>query len=115
MAVGGRTGGPLCWGSRGLATRGRVAAVGHTIECHGGGMGLSLQGELLKDKLIAGVVEGVEWYDSLDESLQVVIAAAETTQKVQDEDAVEDKLIEITEGVRHAIHSTVVLADGEVP
>lgn len=89
-----------------------MATVGHTVECHGEGMGLSLQGELLKENLIAGVME---WYGSLDESLQVVIATTETTQKVQDEDAVEDKLIKITEGVRHTIHSTIVLADGEVP
>jgi hypothetical protein len=68
---------------RGLASGGRPTTRWHTVEGYGGGRGLSLQGELLEDKLIADVVEGGEWHSSLDECLQAAIAGAKATQKVQ--------------------------------
>jgi hypothetical protein len=53
----------------------------------------------------------------LDDSLQVAIAGAEATQKVQHHGSVDDRLVEVAERerVRHALHLTVVLVHGEVP
>lgn len=70
---------------------GRLATGGCAVECRGGGGGLNLQVELLEEKLIADVVEGGEWHGPLDEILQVVVAGAKTTQKVQHEGAVGDE------------------------
>lgn len=54
--------------------------------------GLSIQGELLVKKLVANIVEGGKQHKAFNESLHVVIAPAETTQKVEDERAVRDRL-----------------------
>jgi hypothetical protein len=62
-----------------LVTGGRLSTGGRAVEGCGGGGGLSIQGELLEEKLIADVVEGQEWHGPLDESLQVVVAGAKTT------------------------------------
>jgi hypothetical protein len=51
----------------------------------------------------------------LDESLQVAIAGAEATQKVQHQGSVGDRLTEIAERVRHGLHLAEVLVHGEVP
>jgi hypothetical protein len=87
------------WGSRRHARApvdgGRLATGGCVVECRGGGGGLNLQVELLEEKLIADVVEGGEWHGPLDEILQVVVAGAKTTQKVQHEGAIGDKLTQI--------------------
>jgi hypothetical protein len=51
----------------------------------------------------------------LDESLQVAIAGAEVTQKVQHQGPVSDRLAEVAERVRHALHLAAVLVHEEVP
>jgi hypothetical protein len=51
----------------------------------------------------------------LDESLQVAVARAEATQKVQHQGTVSDWLAEVAEGVYHALHLTAVLPHGEIP
>jgi hypothetical protein len=51
----------------------------------------------------------------LDESLQVAIAGAETKQKVQHQGSVGDRLAEVAERARHALHLAAVLVHGEVP
>jgi hypothetical protein len=51
----------------------------------------------------------------LDESLQVAIAGAEATQKVQHQGPVGDRLAEVAERVCHALHLAAVLVHGEVP
>jgi cell division protein FtsX len=56
-----------------------------------------------------------KWDSPLDESLQVAITRAEATQKVQHQGLVSDRLAEVTEGVRHALHLVAVLSHGEVP
>jgi hypothetical protein len=53
--------------------------------------------------------------DPLDESLQVAIAGAEATQKVQHQGPVGDKLAEVAERVHHALHLAAVLVHREVP
>jgi uncharacterized NAD(P)/FAD-binding protein YdhS len=60
-------------------------------------------------------VEGEEGHDPLDESLQVVVVGAEATQKVQHQGTVGEGLVEVAEGVHHALHLAVVLTHGEVP
>jgi hypothetical protein len=52
-------------------------------------------------------MEGGKGYDPLDESLQVAVAGAEATQKVQHQGTV-------AEGVRHALHLVVVLPHEEI-
>jgi hypothetical protein len=42
----------------GLVTGGRLSTGGRAVEGCGGGGGLSIQGELLEEKLIKDVVEG---------------------------------------------------------
>jgi hypothetical protein len=51
----------------------------------------------------------------LDESLQVAISGAEAMQKVQHQGPVGDRLAEVAERVRHALHLAAVLVHGEVP
>lgn len=48
-------------------------------------------------------------------NLQVVVAWSETSQKVQHKGAIGDGLAGTAKGVRHSLHPTAVLADGEVP
>jgi hypothetical protein len=60
-------------------------------------------------------MEGGEGDDPLDESFQVAIARAEATQKVQHQGSVGDRLAEVTERVRHALHLAAVLSHEEVP
>jgi hypothetical protein len=45
----------------------------------------------------------------------VAIAGAEATQKVQHQGPIGDRLAEVTERVRHALHLAAVLVHGEVP
>lgn len=56
------------------------------------------------------------WKDrkGIDEGLQVVVAIAKITQKVEDKGAVRDGFVEILSGVRHALHLSAVLGDREV-
>jgi hypothetical protein len=51
----------------------------------------------------------------LDESLQVAIAGAEATQKVQHQGPVGDRLAEVAERVHHALHLAAVLIHKEAP
>jgi hypothetical protein len=51
----------------------------------------------------------------LDKSLQVAIAGAEATQKVQHQGPVDDRHAEVVERVHHALHLAAVLIHGEVP
>jgi hypothetical protein len=59
-------------------------------------------------------LEGQEGYRAFDEGLQVVVATAEITQKVEDKGAIRDGFIEILSGVRHALHPSAILGDREV-
>jgi hypothetical protein len=86
-----------------------------TIEGRCRSRGLSLQGELLEEKLVANGVEGGEGYNPLNESLQVAVARTEATQKVQHQGTVGDGLAEVAERVRHALHLAVVFSHGEIP
>jgi hypothetical protein len=45
----------------------------------------------------------------------VAITRAEATQKVQHQGPVSDRLAEVAEGVRHALHLVAVLSHREVP
>jgi hypothetical protein len=72
-------------------------------------------GELLEEKLIPHRKEGGKGHDPLDESLQVTVVGAEATQEVQHQGAVRDRLAEITEGVRQALHLAAVLPHVEIP
>jgi hypothetical protein len=82
--------------TRGLARRERLTTGGRTVEGRGGDGCLGLQGELFEEKLIAYGVERGDEYVPLDESLQLVVAGAKATQKVQHRGAVGDGLAEGT-------------------
>jgi hypothetical protein len=72
-------------------------------------------GELLEEKLVPRGVEGGEGHAPLDESLQVAVAGAEATQKVQHQGAIDDWLAEIAERVSQTLHLAAVFSHGEVP
>jgi hypothetical protein len=72
-------GNPSRWRARGQAPRGCLTAGRSTVEGRRWSRGLSLQGELLEEKLVMDDVEGGEGHGPLDESLHVVIAGAEAT------------------------------------
>ena len=59
-------------------------------------------------------LEGHEGYRAFDEGLQVVVATAEITQKVEDKCAIGDGLTKILKRVCHALHPMTVLGDKEV-
>jgi len=44
----------------------------------------------------------------------VVVPPVEATKEVEDERTIRDRLAEVTEGVRHALHLAAVLGDGKV-
>jgi hypothetical protein len=69
----------------------------------------------LEEKLVPDVMECEKGNSPLDESLQVAIAGAEATQKVQHQGPVGDRLTEVAERVRHALHLAAVLVHREVP
>jgi hypothetical protein len=77
--------------------------------------GLRRHGELLEEKLVPDGMECGKGNGPLDESLQVAIAGAEATQKVQHQGPVGDRLAEVAERARHALHLAAVLVHGEVP
>jgi hypothetical protein len=81
----------------GLASGGRLTAGWGAAECQSRSRGLGRHGELLEEKLVPHSMEGGEGDDPLDESLQVAIARAEATQKVQHQDSVGDRLTEVVE------------------
>jgi hypothetical protein len=96
--------------ARGQATRRCLTTGRSTIEGWHWSRGLSLHSELLEEKLVGNGVEGGEGYSPLDESLQVAIARAEVTQKVQHQGTVDDGLAEVD-----ALHLAAVFSHGEVP
>lgn len=63
-AVGGHAG-PPSTEVRGLATGGCMATGGRAVESCGLSGGLSLQGELFEEKLVANIVEGGEGHGPL--------------------------------------------------
>jgi hypothetical protein len=99
----------------GLAPGRRLTAGRSAVERWGRSRGLRRHGELLEEKLIPHGMECGKWDSPLDESLQVAITRAEATQKVQHQGPVSDRLAEVAEGVRHALHLVAVLSHGEVP
>src|SRR6266540_7374738 len=58
--------------------------------------------------------EGGERHCPRDPSLHVVVPPVEATKEVEDERTIRDRLAEVTEGVRHALHLAAVLGDGKV-
>jgi hypothetical protein len=86
-----------------------------TPDCRGQSRGLRRHGELLEEKLVPHGMECGEGDSPLDESLEVAITRAEATQKVQHQGPISDRLAEVAEGVRHALHLAAVLSHGEVP
>jgi hypothetical protein len=60
-------------------------------------------------------VEGGEGHDPLDENLQVVVAGAEATQKVQHQGTVDDGHTEVVDRVCHVLHFAAVFSHGETP
>jgi hypothetical protein len=60
-------------------------------------------------------MEGGKRHGPLDESLQVAVAGAEATQKVQHQGTGRHRLAEVAEGVRQALHLAAILPHGEVP
>jgi hypothetical protein len=91
-------------GCQGWCCRGLVP--GGSLEGHG---------ELLEEKLIPHYIKGGKRHNPLDESLQVVVAGAEATQKVQHQGTAHHWLAEIAEVVRQAFHLAAVLLHGEAP
>jgi hypothetical protein len=77
--------------------------------------GLICHGELFEEKLVPDGMECEKGNIPLDESLQVAIARAEATQKVQHQGPVGDRFAEVAERVCHALHLAAVLVHGEVP
>jgi hypothetical protein len=66
----------------GPTPRRRLTARRSVVEGQGRSGCLSHHGELLEEKLVPHDLEGGKGHDPLDESLQVVVAGAEATQKV---------------------------------
>jgi hypothetical protein len=60
-------------------------------------------------------MEGGKRHGPLDEILQVAVQGTEATKKVQQQGVVGDRLAEITERVRHALHLAAVFVHGEFP
>lgn len=71
--------------------------------------------ELLKDEVVADLVEGQEWDRVNDPNVKKIVALVEATEKVEDARAIKDSLPEVTEGDHHALHLARVLGDREVP
>jgi hypothetical protein len=85
------------------------------VECQGRSGCLKHHGELLEEKLIPHGMEGGKRHGPLHEGLQVAVPGAEAMEKVQHQGAVGDRLAEITERVRHALHLAAVVVHGEFP
>ena len=101
--------------SRGRGQRRRLSAGRSVVECRGQSGCLRHHGELLEEKLVPHDMEGGKGHDPLDERLQVAIAGAKATQKVQHQGTVGHRLAEVAEGVCHALHLAAVLPHGDVP
>jgi hypothetical protein len=101
--------------TRGLPHGGRLTAGRSTIEGRSRSGCLSHHGELLEEKLVPHDIEGGKGHGPLDESLQVAIAEAEATHKVQHQGTVGDRLAEVAKGVRHALHLVAVLPTERSP
>jgi hypothetical protein len=79
------------WSAGGSSSRCRVRGLARVcltarrsnVEGRCCSRGLCLQGELLEEKLVADDVEGGEGHYHLNEILQVAVAGADSTQKVQ--------------------------------
>jgi hypothetical protein len=100
---------------RGLPPGGRLTAGRSAVEGWGRSGCLSHHGELLEDKLVPHNMKGGKGHDPLDKSLQVAVARAEATQKVQHRGMVGDRLVEVAEGVHHALHLAAVFPHKEIP
>jgi hypothetical protein len=53
-------------------------------------------------------MEGGKGHDPLDESLQVAVVGVEDTQKVQHQGTIGERLAEVADRVRHALHLATV-------
>jgi hypothetical protein len=102
-------------GGRGAYPPGCLAAEKSAVEGRGRSGCLSHHGELLEEKIIPHDMEGGEGHDPLDDSLQVAVAGARSMQKVQHQSTVDDRLAEVTKGVRHALHMATVFPNTEIP
>src|SRR5687767_1569062 len=60
-------------------------------------------------------MKGGKGHGPLDKSVQVAVARAEATQKVQHQGVVGDWLVEVAEGVHHALHLAAVFPHRETP
>jgi hypothetical protein len=60
-------------------------------------------------------MEGGKGHGPLDESIQVAVATNEAMHKNQHQGTVGDRLAEVMEGVRRALHLAVVLPHREIP
>jgi hypothetical protein len=76
-----------------------VIARRSVVEGRGRSGCLSHHGELLVEKLVLHDMEGGKGHDPLDEILQVAVAGAKATQKVQHQGAVGDLLAEVAKRV----------------
>jgi hypothetical protein len=108
-------GGPGRRGARARALGGRRTTRRSAVECWSRIGCVKRHGELLEEKLILHDMEGGKRHGPLDESLQVAVPGAEATKKVQHQGAVDNRLAEITERVRHALHLAAVVVHGEFP
>jgi hypothetical protein len=101
----------------GLAPRRRLTAGRSDVEDRGRGRSgcLGHHGELLEEKLVPHSMEGGKGHGPLDESLQVAVAGAEATQRVQHQGTVGDRLAEVAKGVCHSLHLATVLPHEEIP
>lgn len=52
--------------------------------------------ELLKDEVVADLVEGQEWDRVNDPNVKKIVALVEATEKVEDACAIKDSLLEVT-------------------
>jgi hypothetical protein len=87
-----------------------------TVESIGGGGARRRPlGELLEDEVVTDLVEGREWDQASDPSLEVIVALVEAPEKVEDERAIGDRLPKVTRGGRHVLHLAAVLNDREIP
>jgi hypothetical protein len=94
----------------------RCLTVGRSVvEGRGWSGCLNHHGELLKEKLVSHGMEGAKGRSPLDESLQVAVAGAEATQKVQHQGTVDDRLAEVAKRVRHALQLAAVLPTERSP
>jgi hypothetical protein len=79
-----------------------------------GGGGWRTGVDLLKDEIIADVVEGGKRLRELEVDLHVGELLVQATHHVEDEGAVVDDLAEITEGLDHPLHLATIVADGVI-